>query len=444
MFYKIICDQNSSGKLTIPYSLYIKNNYNFSGQYSVRAGVKFKNISVNVDYELSSDSLILSKEVIDELSLPTDVNYQVNYADGEFNIGPLVGLLFSRKAENLTEEKLITYTEYAEEYNNFQGILCVFSEDKIDFENNLIDGYYLCKDDNQKVWKKGTLPLPKSIYRRVIVSKFTRQKLIKLTENRMFNSHFINKWKLWKKVKKNKLLRSHFPYTIRYENIEDVEIMLDNYESVYLKQIDGTLGKGLIRIINNKGRYIAQAREDNNAIELETPKELEGYLAAKLKKKKYIIQQGVNALKHDGRLTAFRVIMQKDQNCNWKCNGIVLYLGKRGGVCSNYHTGWYALTFEEFLEKSLSLPQEEISDKKEEILSICNILCDVLDRKRKNYGDLGIDLALDDSLKLWIFEANFRQSHYSPLAINDQDMYYNIRSFPIKYGVTLSGFKYIN
>jgi hypothetical protein len=440
MFYKIICDQNSISKITIPYSLYTKNNFNFSGPYSVLAGVKLKNVSVNVDYELISDSIILSKNVVDELALPLDINYQISYANGQFNIGPIVGLLFSRKSEKLTEEKLIFYTEYAEEYNDYQGILCVFSEDKIDFENNLIDGYYLCKDENQKVWRKATLPLPKSIYRRVIVSKFTRKTLIERTENKMFNSHFINKWKLWKKVKKNKILRNHFPVTIRYRSIEDIDYMLNNYESIYLKQVDGTLGKGLMRITKNKGYYTAQAREDSNAIDIETLKELEGYLAAKLKNKKYIIQEGVKAIKYDGRFSSFRVIMQKDQTCKWKCNGIVIYLGKKGGVCSNYHTGWYALTFEEFLEKSLSLTNKDISDKKEEVLSICNILCDILDRKQRNYGDFGIDLALDDSLKIWIFESNFRQSHYSPLAINDQNMYYNIRNFPIKYGVTLSGF----
>jgi hypothetical protein len=442
MFYNIIVDNTSSGKLFMPHSFLSLNGIYNTGPYTVSAGIKSKVVNISIGHNINDNTLILSSDVVEYLSIPIDVKYQIRFKDGQFFIGPLLGLLFAKKKSSLSEEKLLDYTEYAANYSGFQGLLCLFSEDSIDFENNLVEGYYIHYDenDNQLVWKKSVLPLPKSIYRRSPLSNTTRKKIVSCTENKIFNSHYLSKWEFWRMAKKIRNIKKHIPKTKRFRNIDDIEMMLEQYDSIYLKPQNGKLSNGLIKVTMGNGCYFTQTKEDLKPVELSNKEELNGYLRAAFSSKKYIIQQGIDILKSEKRCTSFRVIMQKGQNSGWHCNGIIAYLGKKNGICSNNQTSWYEPNFENFISNLLSISKEEASLKKQELINLCFEICSLLDMRNENFADIGIEVGIDNALNLWIFEANCRNNSYPPLDNKNNQTYNTIINYPIKYGVSQSGF----
>ena len=461
MFYKIIsrpartfqsCQKSQSSAMS-PVSaksgrspvLSISSKSQMAGLYkdgsviSLFAGKNVKKVTINITDGLENDTMAVSDEVLRDLYLPQGMACQILCTQKRIRIGPVVGLLMFAKKSSITSAALKRLLDYALLYNSIKGLLYVFSADSIDFETNSVEGF--CYNDLEHSWNKGIFPFPDAIYRRASIPKKILYRIQNSVNNRMYNSSHFNKFDFWNMASSSPCTSEHLPMTRIYKSIHDIDKMFEKYKVLFLKPVNGTKAHGLMRITKNDTVYSIQEKMAEKPVYFTSREEVSRYIETFRKGKKYLVQEGVDLLKFDNRYIDFRVVMQKDHLLEWQCTGIIACIGKPGGVCSNYAAG-KCMPFETFFHMHFTYSNEEIFQKKQEIITLCKKTCGILNVKGKNYADLGIDVGLDKNLKPWIFEINNRRhEHRLLLLINDHDAYYRAKANPVLYGVKLSGFE---
>lgn len=440
MFYKIVMKSASKNIINVPVDL-LKNNNNLLSEtrITIYFGGRKSTVDIASDSDLQGNIIQLSEDVAKDLCIPCDMDYQVMIMKDGIRIGPVIGLLLRKYKKYVNVKTADKFLEYTLMYPKFQGLLYIFSEEGIDSTSNTIEGIYLKPDisNNKILWEKAILPYPSAIYRRITLPKAKRDFLKDITNNNMFNSYFFDKWEFWQLISSYNQIKDNIPDTCLLGSLDTLDDMLNKHKIVYLKIVNASLADGLIRAWKEEDRYYFKGKYDGNPKGLERE---EAELFLKELDDSYLIQQGIECLKYNERYLDFRVIMQKDHTKLWNCTGIIASFGMKGGICSNYEDFGYSLSFEKALTKILDCDKEFIFKKRQEVIRNCKIICEFLDLTKENYGDLGIDVAIDVDLNVWILEINKRHYHTMPLSINDVQMYNDVKTNPIKYALALSGF----
>ena len=440
LFYKLIIDTLTSGKITVSSQIDIFNTITTGERFQLNAGYKSQAVRLNFENGLGPNVLKISSNVLKALSIPTNIPYQLIFSGKDLRLGPVIGLLMYKKRSAMTKESLRKHLNYTLLYKNMGGLIYTFSIKDISFDTHSVEGFYY--NPLKDKWEKGIFPFPDAIYRRVSLSYKTMQRLKYYTSNRIFNSAYFSKLDYWNMASSSKSIAGHIPMTRKYSSFSDIDLMLENFTTLFLKPIDGMRALGLVKITKDKGQYSFQGKLDDRPILISSRADAVKHFNEIKKKRTYIIQQSVDLLNFEDRYTDFRVIMQKDHTMDWQCTGIITSIGKQGGICSNYNEDDRYMQFEKFFEKYLKLDKKEIFLKKNEVIDVCKKACKVLDESGINCIDLGVDIGLDQKLKPWIFELNNRfHCHYMTLYIKDYDMFFRVKANPIRYIVKLCGFE---
>ncbi|MCM0650038.1 YheC/YheD family protein [Clostridium swellfunianum] len=446
MFYRIVSCDRTEESLIVSKDFekkYLNENIKI---INICAGQRKQNIKVQISSNLDDYTLEISSDILEYLLIPLDVFYQVNIQDNCINIGPIIGLLITKHNRDLTKGMLKRLLLYTLHYEKFNGLICVFSWEGIEFISKVIKGFYFKYDNSTKsgFWKEGIIPFPNVVYNRTLLTKFKIQKLKENVNNKLFNSLQLNKLDFWRMAEKSNLVSNNIPDTKLLSSIEDLDKMLEKYDYVYLKPIGSSLARGLIRVHKSEGSYCFQINDNPYPVLVQSGETAFNYFNRIKHKQQYLVQQGINSIKFENRYIDFRVIMQKNETLEWKCTKIVAKIGKQNGICSNFKEDGYALTFEEVFIRVLKLEDKEINNIKTKLINICNNLCKMFDETGENFGDLGIDAAIDDKLNIWILEANTRQDHKIILPLKDRKSFHETKSNPIKYAVASSSFNIYN
>lgn len=461
MFYKLEEDVYSYGFIFVS-EAFAKVKELYEGtQIIINAGLRKMQGEVKISEKLNEDTFLISKDILDNLSIPININYQVSFSENNFYFGPVIGLLISAK-----RKELINDIEFVKKQNDLSycppsgfcrsttvaypgigGLLYVFSTDGIDIENNEVKGFYYNPnwENVDDMWKEGRFPLPSVVYKRVYMFRSKkRNELISLTGNKVFNSSWFNKLDFWIEASKYSDIKEYLPYTETFRSYNNLNRMLNIFNTVYIKKISGELAQGLVKVKKEGNQYFVQQAFDKVPEVFNNEDELRIYLRRILYNIGYLLQQGVEPIKYNDGYTIFRVIMQKDETLKWKCTGVCPRVGNSGGICTNYAPEAYVFTFEEFMREVLKLEEDEICQKKQELLDLSFKLCEMMDTWGGNFGDVGIDIAIDETLKYWIFEINAGHHQYVPLKVKDEKMYFDLKSNILRYAVGLSGFGYFS
>ena len=442
MLYKIIPDTETTDTILMSPEFQIKFLTNTGNAVTVYAGAKKRQVQVRVVPNQDPQTVTVSANVLAELSIPFYLCYQVRRELQGIRFGPVMGLLLAKHKTKLKNNPDIVSSlpRYTGLYPQTHGLLYSFSLEAINFDNQTAAGYYFDpanKTDHQ--WVEGVFPLPDAIFRRILIKDV--QRLQGITNYRIFNSYRLSKMDYWAYASKRTSLRRHIPETRRLSSTEVLNQMLTRYDAVVLKRVRGSEGTGFIMIKKTGPHYSVQKKWDKTPTHFVDKRKMIAYIKKFTGNRQYLVQRAVDLLKFDDRFTDFRVIMQKDFSCRWQCAGIVTSMGARGGICSNYPGNQsVVLSFEEFCSRYLGLSTAAILLKKQEVIETCIRACEVLDRPGLNYGDVGIDLAIDTSFNLWILEVNTLHMEDLLLYIGDETAYNEVHLNRIKYLTALSGF----
>src|SRR5690606_34110498 len=136
----------------------------------------------------------------------------------------------------------------------------------------------------------------------------------------------------------------YLPDTIKYSQKKDLQDMLKKYNIVYAKPINGTGGRGILRIVRHSS-YIVKIEGRNHNRKIITPRVISiSTLRAFMKtwnvtSTPYLVQQGIPLTLDNGRVHDYRILVQKDGNGQWSFTGGAGRIGAARSITANLHGG---------------------------------------------------------------------------------------------------------
>nr|WP_275422660.1 YheC/YheD family protein [Paenibacillus mucilaginosus] len=243
-----------------------------------------------------------------------------------------------------------------------------------------------------------------------------------------------DKWGKTKWLLGSKALKPHVPDTKPFTR-SGLQTMLQRYpSSVYFKPTRGSGGNGIARIERlASGKYLLHHGEKKRVLTSL------GSLHAELKRfagrRPYLLQRGIHLLKSQGKPFDLRVMVQKTSRGRWLSTGIFAKLGRPGKVVNNYHQGGRIVLLPTAL-KGAGISKERRDRMKWQLKRMGTHAGRCFDRHRKGFRELGLDVAIDRSRRMWILEINTRPQFYPLKALKDKSMYHRICRYAKQYGRT--------
>lgn len=330
-------------------------------------------------------------------------------------IGPLIGILASYNEEEKTQpfkDLTIFFQEILQAAKEKHGMAYVFTLDQIDKEGP-IQGWIHKNGE----WMKKNFPFPNCVYNRISSRKVernaeTREKIYRLKEKGIpfFNDKFLDKWSIYKGLILDPDLSQLLPYTAQYHEPESLQFFLQKHPYIYAKPIHGSLGNGIISIQRTKD-YACHLTSINGTISYHFPtfSKLMQKIQPQLKKRSYLLQEGLHLLTCNGNILDFRALVQKNKVGEWSITSIVARISKDNKIVSNVARGGsiFPLT-EALISADVPLPIEETrSAIRKSALRVANAMDLYI---QGEFAELGIDLALDVNGKVWLIEVNSKPS----------------------------------
>lgn len=329
------------------------------------------------------------------------------------HIGPLIALLTEVKETDKPDFGNVHAfcEELHQGISELGGRFFVFSLDGFDEEG--ITGYYYENDE----WKKGVLPLPQVIYNR-LSSRRTEfgNRYNAFLENlntsgiKIFNHRFLSKWEIHETLSAEQHLRPFLPETRLY-NRDALKEMLEHHDLLYIKPVHGSQGRRIIRLSRLEGNVHVSF---SSFPEKEMPafrdvENLARSLASKAEKQQCIIQQGIHLSDFNGRKMDFRVLCHKNAQHFWKTTSVVARVSAEDCFVSNIARGGEAIRPLQVLSGIFGKEQahQQVALMKELAIEVA----DAIGRYSQGHtAELGIDIGIDVSGKLWLIEANSKPS----------------------------------
>lgn len=399
-------------------------------------------VDVKVSDSLTEDNILLSKNLADQLLFPEYTTYEIRTDKNEITLGPFIGLLVKNKDESLNENYLDKMLLHVRDYAKLNGAIVVFALDKVDSSKQLIEGY--CYNPLSGYWQRGVFPYPCAIYRTIGLDTQWKNHFLSTIGDRLFNNRYFNKREMHEWFSADPSINAYLPYTMLYESYQDIPDMVDRFGTIYIKPITGLKGRGIVRVGKKEGAVVFEYREGgkNKQLALENPEEIRQFAEHCFKNRKYLIQQAIQLIRFEGRIADFRCVLQKDQSGLWKFMAMFGRCGEKGSVVSNISSGGTVFVGDNLLKKVISPYKLDFYSIQDEIHRLAFAVCTSLDEMGFHCGVLGLDIGVDIHGQLWLIEINNRDpSMVFALDMEDDALYFRLKTNPVLYAKALSGFK---
>ncbi len=347
-----------------------------------------------------------SDDILKKLKVPTGFDFDIIYKKGKFYIGPYLGIVVSKNDKYITKKRLEILKDYCMRQKKNGGLIAFFALDSVNLSAKEMVGHIYSKNGYQKI----ILPMPDMIFRRTIIGKSFGKKFLDMGI-RVFNYPVLNKWKVYQHLISSSELYVNLPYTILYTNKKDISKMLSNFSVVYIKPINKLGGSGIYKVTKTDNKYIIQGTSNRNEnIEVDSLEEIFKYLDGKISKRQYIIQEGIDIVLNNESVIDFRIFVQKNNIGKWEVSRVIGKVGKQKCIVSNIAKGGKMRKAIETLEEEYDLDTNKAKEVLLRLENIALLACNQFDLLKGNYALLGVDIALDKNLNIYILEINHMQN----------------------------------
>ncbi|HEY8343064.1 MAG TPA: YheC/YheD family protein [Calditerricola sp.] len=368
-----------------------------------------------------SASLIrLNPPLAQALCLPGPRLARILYFRDEhrLDLGPILGVLVSRAHANEPARPFGHFTPFFLELiasGARHGMLVyAFTAEDVAADRSTICGWIY----RHNAFHRARLPLPHAVYNRLSsrLSEGTTasQQLLLQLRNAgvaIFNERFLDKWTVHRQLATVPELAASLPDTRLYQGPATVKELLDRYGLVYLKPTNGSLGHGIYRIRKEKRRFVVWYTTLSGTIRRVFSRWTQAaqFLALRLGKRPYLVQQGLLLLTYQKAPVDFRVLVQKGRTGAWGITSVVARTGPAGGIVTNLARGGASLPAAQALAQALprSAPRPSLSALRQKALLVAKCIEQTIPG---HFAELGIDLAVDRQGKIWVIEANAKPS----------------------------------
>ncbi len=263
-------------------------------------------------------------------------------------------------------------------------------------------------------WMRKTFPLPDVVYNRLSSRKAEKSAGMEGFKDRfvrrgipLFNWSFFDKWEVYKMLDGDDAFR-FVPESRINPSADQIKEMLDKHKFIYLKPTAGSLGIGIYRVTYNPKRgYFVRYRKGGKNVLIRYGK-FDGLMqmlgTGRGRLTNYVAQQGIRLIEIDSCPIDFRFHLTKNGNNNWIVAAIGAKKSGKGSVTTHIRNGGQLMTPEQVLRQIYGSRAEQVlTNAKEAAIKLAEGI-------ENNYnhllGELGFDIGIDQSEKIWMFEAN--------------------------------------
>ncbi|MFZ5640708.1 MAG: YheC/YheD family protein [Bacillota bacterium] len=288
----------------------------------------------------------------------------------------------------------------------------VFTREDVDWQKCRVMGWDY-NHNNAAGWRQRIFPLPTVVYNRipnrVLESQPAMQEFLALLKAkygpRFFNPGFLDKWETYRTLAGAKKTCCRLPETRPVTDPETIRQMLARYGDIYLKPRANSLGIGISRITKTPdGKLTCRTRQQgksDSAAQYQTLEELLAALPPWQQEAPYLAQQTVKMARYLNRPFDIRLLAQKDRHGRWRKTGWAARVAAPGGITTHVIYGGDRLPVSQSLNKR----------RYTRLLAKANALAAtvpaILEAAwQSSFGELEMDIAVDHSGELWLFEVN--------------------------------------
>ncbi|MBC5637937.1 YheC/YheD family protein [Ornithinibacillus sp. BX22] len=291
---------------------------------------------------------------------------------------------------------------YVAKYENVHFFY--FTPKDIDYDEMCIRGYFY----QNKEWVPMIVNYPDVIYDRLRARGIegfhtVYEELEGIPFTNQFYGNSISKLEVYDKLSAIEQLSDiMIPYQ-KVNRLKDIFHYIQEYGSVILKPEVGSFAKG-VRYIEklNIDRYrVADGENVNELSELSLSK----YIRDVIKKGTFIVQKYIETRTKEGNPFDIRVHMMKDGNGEWSFVNKHPRIGTNYATITVFRSGGYVGELVAFLNRNYSQDKSSIlvSKIEERALNIASEFDALYENK---ISELGIDLAIDKDLNIYLIEVN--------------------------------------
>ncbi|MBY0012772.1 YheC/YheD family endospore coat-associated protein [Paenibacillus typhae] len=294
-------------------------------------------------------------------------------------------------------------------------------------------------------WSRKWRSFPNMIYDRCRIQRSSRFEQLLRFRSRYNHLTFLNrplrnKWTIHQTFSQKTRFRQHMPETLLYQSSSDLLRMLKTSPVVYVKPINGTGGRGILRIERLKegqSLYDIQGRRQNRQIispRKVTLSKLEAIVRQWCAGGRFLVQQGIPLRLPGGRFHDYRMLVQKNGQGVWELTGIAGRVGAARSVTSNLHGGGHAVRAEVLLKEWLgSAEKADKAMKSAEKLGL--EAAAFLEESFGTLCELALDLAIDRQGRIFVLEVNPKPAREVFARTGDSNTYRTALVRPLEYAL---------
>ncbi|SDS80874.1 YheC/D like ATP-grasp [Paenibacillaceae bacterium GAS479] len=229
---------------------------------------------------------------------------------------------------------------------------------------------------------------------------------------------------------KSEELRAYVPETIIYTR-QTLRSMLDQYGMLYIKPDSGMFGNGVIKVEQLSSH---QGYRFQSGTKIRTYKSFDSMFAGLEQvrpKRRYLVQKGIQLLKHRNRRFDLRVMVQQNPSGEWETTGIIGRLSHPSKIVTNYHSGGTITPFETLMSSHMNSDAQTKYMEKLRKLGVKT--AKQLSSRYPNLKEIGLDVAVDTELKPWILEVNTMPDPYIFRRLSDKGIFLRMRRYAAAY-----------
>ncbi|MBJ6361697.1 YheC/YheD family protein [Paenibacillus sp. GCM10012307] len=238
-----------------------------------------------------------------------------------------------------------------------------------------------------------------------------------------------SKWDKTKVLLRNTAFHRLIPETAKLSKASLGE-MLGRYGMVYVKPNRGTFGNGVIRVEKVKRGFKYQTGTKIRVFaNLDS---LYSHVKRTTGRRLFLVQKGIQLLKHANRRFDFRVMVQLSPKGKWETTGIIGRLAYPKKIVTNYHSGGTPLPFEKLMSTHMNGSQQQnyMSMLRKMGIQVAQHMQSTYPRIK----EIGIDVAVDSKLNPWILEVNTKPDPYIFRKLKDRSVFQKVYRYAVAYG----------
>jgi len=357
---------------------------------------------------------------------------------------PVLGILTLYLNDNGALEERPIYQRMTTAGQKLGLDVFVFTPRDVNYKTNRINAQFY--DTATKKWSKRWTPFPNLIYDRCRIQKSSRFDELRRFRQQYGHMTFLNrplrnKWTVHRTLSRDKRFAGNLPSSRMYESFADLNMMLRKHSVIYLKPINGTGGRGILRIERvGNDKVLLQGRDQQRRIvasqRISTSELADKLSSWRLKENRYLVQQGIPIKLPNGRVHDYRMLVQKDGEGNWRVTGCAGRIGAQNSVTSNLHGGGHAATMDTLLKRWIK-NESKIDSVKQDAEHFGVQVAQHLEQSYGRLCELALDLAIDKQGRVWLLEVNPKPAREVFMEAGDTKTYHRAITRPLEYALHL-------